>query len=621
MRPTPVDLRLVPAAAACWGACLAGVRLAPPVAATVAGVLAVAATAAVGSAGSVRRGSARAGHDRDRTPRPAATARPGVPARGRPGGGPDEAAGDRAAERRARGPAARGHVVLVLVVVAAGLVSAGSQRTARDAGPLAGLVDEHALVRVVGVVRSAPVPLRGGPDWRERDGDRVRVDVALERVTGRGRTGRAAATVLVLAGPGWAGVAYGARVEALGRLEPTGPGDRARAVLLVRGPPTVRTAPHGLHGGVRTVRQALLRVTDPLPSDARGLVPGAAIGDTSRVPDDLDAALRVAGLTHITAVSGAHFAIVGAVVLALTAAAGMPRAARAGVVGLAMVGFVVLVHPAPSVLRAAMTGAVGVAALVLGRPSRAVPALAASVVVLLVTDPWLSGSIGFTLSVVATAGIALGSGPIARVLARRLPERAARLLAVPLAAQCAVGPVVAALGPGLPGYAVPANLAAAPAVPPATVLGVAGALLAPWWEGGAAVCVRAAGWATWWIATVARTTAALPGAQVPWPDGPVGSALLAVATAGVVVALARPWRRTSVTAPPSTEGARGWAGRPPPGSGGGSLGRPPISVGDDPHHGGALRAPPRAARDPGDDRGAARAPDRRSSRVLRRPTG
>jgi competence protein ComEC len=208
-----------------------------------------------------------------------------------------------------------------------------------------------------------------------------------------------------------------------------------------------------------------------------------------------------------------------------------------------MLGFVALVHPTPSVLRAAVTGAVGVAALVLGRPSRAVPALAACVVVLLLVDPWLVGSIGFVLSVVATAGIVLGSGPLAGALAPVLPERAARVVAVPLAAQCACGPVVALLAPGLTTYAVPANVLAAPAVPPATVLGVLAALLAPWWDAAATVCAEAAGWATWWIATVARTAAALPGARLPWPGAPWGPLLLAVATAGVVLALVRPWRR------------------------------------------------------------------------------
>ena len=513
MRAPPVDLRLLPAATSCWCACLAGIRLSPRTAVCLAAAAVVAACLA-----------AVVGHRRGAPPRRRGT-------------------GDRPPVRRTAAAAVRGHVVLVLVVTAAGLGSAGSQRAVRDGGLLGALVADGAQVRVVGTVRSEPVPLRSTTPWGGRDTDRVRLDLAVEHAVGLGSSGRAAARVLVLAGDRWRDVAYGSRVGAFGTLEPTAPGDAAAAILVVRGPPTILQGPGPRDAGVRTVRQALLRVSDPLPPDRRGLVPGAAIGDTSRVPPDLDEAMRVAGLTHVTAVSGAHFAVVGGVVLGLTALAGVPRTVRAAVVGLAMGGFVLLVHPTPSVLRAAVMGAVGVAALVLGRPSRAVPALAACVVVLLVVDPWLAGSVGFTLSVVATAGIVLGSRSLARGMAPLLRERPARVVAVPLAAQCACGPVLAVLAPGLPTYAVPANLLAAPAVPPATVLGVLAALLAPWWSTGGAACATAAGWATWWIATVARGFAGLPGAQLPWPAAPWGPVLLAVTTTGAVLAVARPWRR------------------------------------------------------------------------------
>jgi competence protein ComEC len=287
------------------------------------------------------------------------------------------------------------------------------------------------------------------------------------------------------------------------------------------------------------VRRALLTASERLPPDQRGLVPGAAIGDTSRVPADLDEAMRLVGLTHVTAVSGAHFTIVGAAVLGLVAAAGAPRVVRAGALAVAMAGFVVLVHPTPSVLRAAAMGAVGVSALVLGRPARAVPALAATVVTLLVVDPWLASNVGFTLSVVATAGIVLLSRPLGASLSGLMGERAGRVVAVPLAAQLACGPVVVLLAPALPTYAVPANVVVAPAIVPATILGVLAALVAPWWTWGGQVLAQGSGWATWWLASVARLFAGLPGAQVPWPSGPWGPVLLAVATAGVVLALLR----------------------------------------------------------------------------------
>ncbi|WP_284294087.1 hypothetical protein [Luteimicrobium album] len=45
-------------------------------------------------------------------------------------------------------------------------------------------------------------------------------------------------------------------------------------------------------------------MTDDLSPQARALVPGVAVGDVTRLPDDLDTAMRTVGLTHVTAVSG-----------------------------------------------------------------------------------------------------------------------------------------------------------------------------------------------------------------------------------------------------------------------------------------------------------------------------
>lgn len=492
MRPSRVDLRLTPAALAAWAA------------ASVVVMLPVGTAVALGSAASAGAGLVGAG----------------------------------VLVRRRRGPGrgGRGHALLVLLAVAGVTLAGAGQLGVRESGLLAALVDERATVRVVGTVRSEPVPMASSVGWSDAEG-RYRLELGVERVSGRGRAGSAAAPVLVLAGPGWAGVAYGARVEATGRLAPAEPGETVLALFQARDDPRLVDPPGAPDRAVGRIRGALLAATDRLGPDARGLVPGIAVGDTSRLPADLGRAMRVTGLTHITAVSGAHFAIIGAAVLGLAGLLGLPRYARGGVVVAVMAGFVVLVHPEPSVLRAAAMGLVAVGGLVLGRPSRAIPALGATVIVLLVADPWLARSYGFVLSVLATAGIVLLTTPIAGALGRVLPERLAHATAVPFAAQSACAPVIVLLNPALSTYAVPANLVAAAALVPATVAGVLAALVAPWWATGGAVLAQVAGWAAWWIAAVARVCAGLPAAQLPWPAGLGGAGLLAGVTVGVAAAV------------------------------------------------------------------------------------
>ena len=54
---------------------------------------------------------------------------------------------------------------------------------------------------------------------------------------------------------------------------------------------------------------------------------------------------------------------------------------------MALVGFVILVRPSPSVLRAAVMGGIGLLALASGRPRSALPALGAAVLGLVLIAP------------------------------------------------------------------------------------------------------------------------------------------------------------------------------------------------------------------------------------------
>jgi competence protein ComEC len=203
------------------------------------------------------------------------------------------------------------------------------------------------------------------------------------------------------------------------------------------------------------------------------------------------------------------------------------RRVQAGVAALGLAGFVVLVGPEPSVVRAAAMGGITLLALAAGRARAAVPALAAAVVVLVLVRPGLAGDAGFALSVAATAAIVLlAPGWTRRLRERGCPSLLADALAVSAAAGLATAPLVAGLNGTVSLVSLPANLLAAPAVAPATVLGLAatvvGALCAPVGE----VLVRLAGLPTRWLVVVAERAAALPDGATGWPAGTGGAVLL-----------------------------------------------------------------------------------------------
>ncbi|WP_345714298.1 ComEC/Rec2 family competence protein, partial [Kineococcus glutinatus] len=228
------------------------------------------------------------------------------------------------------------------------------------------------------------------------------------------------------------------------------------------------------------VLTALREVVAQRPADQRGLLPALVVGDTSAMPAALEADMRATGLAHLTAVSGSNTTLVCGAALMLARGIGLGRRTRLLLAGAVLAGFVVLARPEPSVLRAAAMGAVGLLGLLGGRPGRGLPPLLAAVVALLVVDPWLGRQYGFALSVLATGGLLVLAAPWARWLrARGVPGWLAAAVAVPAAAQAVCGPVAAMLQPGVNLLAVAVNVVVAPAVAPATVLGLLAALASP----------------------------------------------------------------------------------------------------------------------------------------------
>lgn len=430
---------------------------------------------------------------------------------------------------------------------AAGLVT-GLHTGSRSTGPLPELAAAQASVTVVGVLTddprtvSRPVAQLGGRDL-------VVVRVRVERLEARGRVHTMRSPVVVLStDPAWLGLLPSQAVRVEGRLRAAEPGDDVAAVLSDRGGPEVQSDPSAVQRGAGHLRAGLREAVAPLPLAERGLLPGLVVGDVSNMDPAVSEDFRTTGLTHLTAVSGTNCSIVIGAVLLLS------RRLRIGlrwtpVLALvALVGFVVLARPSPSVLRAAVMGTVGLLGLATGTRRAALPALSAAVLVLVLVDHDLAGSPGFALSVLATAGLLILAPPWCAALSRRMPVWLAGAIAVPAAAQVAVGPVVVAISAQLGLVAVPANLLAVPAVAPATVSGVLAALLAPV----AMPLAQAVAWfgylPTAWLVLVARAGSAVPGGVVPWPGGTPGALLLAGLTALVLPALTRPQLRRGLLA-------------------------------------------------------------------------
>ncbi|RKN45638.1 ComEC/Rec2 family competence protein [Streptomyces hoynatensis] len=332
------------------------------------------------------------------------------------------------------------------------------------------------------------------------------------------------------------------------------------AVLRVReaGSPHVVSGPNAAHRLAGSLRDGLREAASHLPGSARGLLPALVIGDGSGLGPELAEAVTVTGLTHLVVVSGAQLTLVLVVLTGAQSRAGTAErgglAARFGLplrataaVGCALVAaFVLVCRPDPSVLRAAVCAGIAMLALATGRRRSLLPALAAAVLLLVLHDPTLARSFGFLLSVLATGSLLTLAPRWGAALRRRgLPGPPAEALAAAAAAHVVCAPVVTVFSASTSLVAVPCNLLAGAAVGPVVVLGWAALITAPFAMPVAIGFAWLASWPTRWIAAVARGGAALPGAELGWPGGWAGGALLAAVTVAACVLLRRvahrPW--------------------------------------------------------------------------------
>ncbi|MGQ7785828.1 ComEC/Rec2 family competence protein [Nesterenkonia sp. K-15-9-6] len=274
------------------------------------------------------------------------------------------------------------------------------------------------------------------------------------------------------------------------------------------------------------VRRGTIELSSQTVGDGPELLPGLILGDRSVQSRELSEAMQVAGMTHLTVVSGTHCALVMGALLALLRLLRVPRGPGLVLALAGLMLYVGLVDQAPSVVRAAVMGALGALSLFAGRRRVSFSLLCVCVLGMLIWDPWYAVDAAMQLSAAATAGIVLTGARIQEAFARVLPGVVAGPLALAVSAQLFVTPLLLPLAGGVTTYTVLANVLAAPLLPLATVPGLLGALLAPALPpvaggllGLCALPAAAIGW-------IGRTAAGLPRALAAWPEGLTGTVLV-----------------------------------------------------------------------------------------------
>ena len=241
---------------------------------------------------------------------------------------------------------------------------------------------------------------------------------------------------------------------------------RVAALVIVGSDVEVITQPSRWARSLARIRLGLRDATGA--GDAGALIPGMVIGDTSKQSVDFKNEMRLSGLTHLVAVSGANFAIVSAFVLWGMQFIFRKVNYRLIATAIALASFIALVRPSPSVLRAAAMAAVLLFAYASRQGRDPLPALGFAIAAVVIADPFQARDPGFALSVLATAGLLLIA-----------PKIRPKILAPPIAAMALCSPVIVALSGYISPMSILANILAAPVVAPITIVGFVAALISP----------------------------------------------------------------------------------------------------------------------------------------------
>jgi competence protein ComEC len=317
---------------------------------------------------------------------------------------------------------------------------------------------------------------------------------------------------------------------------------RVAALVLFHGQVKVETSASRWTRSLGAIRIGLRNASGD--GDAGALIPGMVLGDTSKQSAEFKLAMKRSGLTHLVAVSGANFAIVSGFVLWLMQFLFRNRNYRIGATALSLIFFIALVRPSPSVLRAAAMAAVVLVAMSHRHAADSLPALGFAMAAVVIADPWQSRDAGFALSVLATGGLLLAAPKIIAFFAKFVPRKFAEALAPPIAATLFCSPVLVALSGFLSPMSVVANLLAAPAVAPITVLGFIAALIHPILPGIASLLILIIRIPAAFIGLVAKWSASFSVLEL----GKGASGFLAIAVAAISIWIFRTFFRKHLKA-------------------------------------------------------------------------
>ncbi|TWH48746.1 DNA internalization-related competence protein ComEC/Rec2 [Sporomusa sp. KB1] len=213
-----------------------------------------------------------------------------------------------------------------------------------------------------------------------------------------------------------------------------------------------------------------------MPVNDAAILTAVLFGGYQGIDKDVISDFAATGLIHILSVSGAHIALVVGLITWLGRRLRWGPLFTVSLAAMAVILYACISGLTPPVIRSALMGLISLLAVILERESYAPAALAITALAMLIYQPLLLFDISFQLSFGATAGLVFLYQPTVDYLSR-WPSWLAGPLAVTLAAQLSVLPVIAWYFNSFSLISFAANIIVLPVIELVIILGLAGVII------------------------------------------------------------------------------------------------------------------------------------------------
>lgn len=299
-----------------------------------------------------------------------------------------------------------------------------------------------------------------------------------------------------------------------------------------------RTGPVGVVDGIRNrADRALALGLEPEPA---ALLRGMVLGGDAGLPESTAEDFRVAGLSHILAVSGQNVLLIVILVQAILMAMNTPRWSRLAIPAAIVLIYVLLCGAQASVVRAGAMGLAGLAAIAASRRSSRVYALLLAAIVVLCWNPRATADIGAQLSFAAVLGLMAFTRPLADRLGR-LPRWAAEAFAATTGATLATAPLMAFHFGAVSLVSLAANVLGEPLIGPIVWIGSLSAAIAQFSVPLGALLNAPNSFLLGTLIELAHLSASMPGAQAGTEGFGVPGLILGAVLVVLIAAFVHGW--------------------------------------------------------------------------------